>query len=427
MFKHYLLLVFRNIKRNKTSFFINLIGLSVGLACALLIYLWVYDELNVDRFHEKDKQLFMVMQNIEMTKEIVTLEVGPNPIAETLVEEMPEVESAVSVFEVPIFGKPNLSFKDNKIKANCLYADKDFFNIFSYNLIEGEPSQILTNINSIVISDEVAVKLFSTTQNVTGQVIKFQNESQFIVSGIFESVPSNSSLQFDIVLSDNVLKRKYPSMDRWENNDHNTYVVLKQGTNIAQFNNKIASLIERKCGQSNRKLFLKPYSDRYLYGTYKDGVQVGGRIEYVRMFSAIAIFILVMGCINFINLSTAKASGRTREIGVKKVFGACRGSLIFQYLAESIIMAFLSLLTAIILIALFLPRFNEITGKHMIFNFNSFHILFFLGITLITGVMAGSYPAIYFSAFNPLAILKRKFQGSKGELWTRKGLVVFQF
>jgi len=409
------------------SFFINLIGLSTGLACALLIYLWVYDELNVDKFHEKDRQLFMVMQNIEMTKEIVTLDVGPNPLAETLIEEMPEVETVVSVFEVPIFGKPNLSFKDNKVKASCIYAGKDFFNIFSYSLIKGEPNEILTDINFIVISDEVAMNLFGTTQNVAGQVIEFQNESQFIVSGIFERVPSNSSLQFDFVLSNDVLKRKYPSMDRWENNSHNTYVVLKEGSNIAQFDDKIASLIERKCGESNRKLFLKPYSDRYLYGTYEDGILVGGRIEYARMFSAIAIFILVMGCINFINLSTAKASERTKEIAVKKVFGASRRSLTFQYLAESILMAFFSLLTAIFLIVLFLPWFNDITGKHIIFNFNSLHILFFLGVTLITGFIAGSYPAIYFSAFNPAIILKRKSQGSKGELWTRKGLVIFQF
>jgi len=275
MFKHNLLLIFRNIKRNKTSFFINLIGLSTGLACTLLIYLWVYDELNFDKFHEKDNQLFHVMQNVKMTKEIITLEATPGPLAVTLTEEMSEVECAASVFEIPILGKPNLSFNEKKIKANCLYAGKDFFNIFSYNLIEGNANQVLADINSIVISEELAIKLFNTTKNVIGKMIDFQNEKQFLVSGIFKRVPPNSSLQFDFVLSFKVLTEKYPSIGRWENNTSSTYVLLKQGTNIKQFNDKIAGLIERKCGESHRTLFLKPYSDKYLYGTYENGVQVG--------------------------------------------------------------------------------------------------------------------------------------------------------
>jgi len=275
MLRHNLLVIFRNFKRNKSSFFINLIGLSTGLACALLIYLWVNDELNVDRFHEKDSQLFLVMQNVNMTKEIVTWDVTPGPLAEALTEEMPEVESATSVYEVHLQGKPNLSFKDKKIKANCLFASKNFFNIFSYNLIEGDANQVLRDKSSIVISEEVAMKLFNSTTNVIGKVIDFQNEKQLLVSGIFKRVPPNSSLQFDFVLSDKVLIEKYPSVSHWGNNQPSTYVLLKQGTNIKQFNDKIAGLIERKCGESHRTLFLTPYSDRYLYGTYENGVQVG--------------------------------------------------------------------------------------------------------------------------------------------------------
>ena len=421
------LLFLRYFKRNKSSFIINLTGLSIGLSCTLLIYLWVSDELNVDKFHEKDQQLYSVIQNIELTGEISTLEVGPNPVAKTLVAEMPEVESAVSVFEIQVFGKPNLSYKEKKIKANCIYAGDAFFSIFSYNLLHGDPSQALSDINSIVISDEIAQKLFGSTQNVIGEIINFQNQSQYVVRGIFEKVPGNSTLQFDFVLPNEVLARKYPSMDRWESNSHNTYVVLKKGANVAQLNDKIHSLIERKCGEANRTLFLKPYSDKYLYSAYEDGVQKGGRIEYVRIFIAIAIFILLMACVNFISLSTARASDRTKEIGVKKVLGASRLSLAFQYLSESIMMAFLSLLMAIFLVTLFLPWFNNITGKQILLTFNVFNVLFFIGIAMISGFIAGSYPAIYFSAFNPIGILKKKFHGSKGELWIRKGLVVFQF
>ena len=427
MFKLYLILALRKIRQTKITFIINLIGFSLGLASALLIYLWVYDEINVDKFHEKNRQLYMVMQNIEMSNGIVTLEVGPNPVAQTLVEEIPEVETGVSVFEIPIFGKPNLSFKDNRIKGSCLYAGKDFFNVFSYNLIEGKPDRIFADANSIVISDEVAMKLFGTPRDAIGQFVNYQNETQYVVTGIFESVPARSSMQFDFLLSNDKLTGKYPSMDRWQNNTHNAYVVLKPGTDIPALNGKIASLIERKCGESGRTLFLKPYSDRYLYGSYEEGVQAGGRIGYVRMFSAIALFILLMACINFINLSTAKASGRIREIGIRKVMGASRRSLAFQHLSESLWISFLSLVIALLLIVLLLPGFNSITGKQLAFNFNSYQILFFLGITLITGLIAGSYPALYFSAFKPVKILKNQIHGSKGELWTRRGLVVFQF
>ena len=427
MLRHNLLVIFRNFKRNKSSFFINLIGLSTGLACALLIYLWVNDELNVDRFHEKDSQLFLVMQNVNMTKEIVTLEVTPGPLAETLTEEMPEVESAASVYEVHLQGKPNLSFNDKKIKANCLFVSKDFFNIFSYNLIEGDANQVLRDKSYIVISEELAMKLFNSTTNVIGKMINYQNEKQLLVSGIFKRVPPNSSLQFDFVLSDKVLIEKYPSVSHWGNNQPSAYVLLKQGTNIKQFNDKIAGLIERKCGESHRTLFLTPYSDRYLYGTYENGVQVGGRIEYVKLFSIIAILILVIAGINFMNLSTARASRRMTEIGMRKALGADRKSIVFQHLGESILMAFISLIVAIIFVGLLLPQFNEITGKLIRINFNSFQILIFLGITLFTGLLAGSYPALYLSGINPVKVLKRKFTSSIGELWTRKGLVVFQF
>ncbi|HUX95050.1 MAG TPA: FtsX-like permease family protein [Bacteroidales bacterium] len=304
---------------------------------------------------------------------------------------------------------------------------KIFLIFFSFSLIAGEANQLFTDKNSIVISEEVAMKLFNSTSNVIGKTIDFQNEKQLLVTGIFKVVPVNSSLQFDFVLSDRILIDKYPSIENWGNSMPSTYVLLKESTNIEQFNDKIARLIERKNGESNRTLFTKPYSDKYLLGTYKNGIQAGGRIEYVKLFSIIAVFILVIACINFMNLSTARASGRVKEIVMKKAMGASRQSLIFQYLAESLLIACLSVIIAIILVGLFLPQFNEITGKHITINLSAFQILVFLGITVITGLIAGSYPALYLSTFNPVTLLKGKFAGSKRELWTRKGLVVFQF
>src|SRR4030042_144171 len=213
MFKHNFFLVLRNIKLNKKSFFINLIGLSAGLICALLIYLWVLDELNFDKFNEKDSQIFLVMQNIQMSNGITTLNVTPGPLAATLAEEMPEVEHSVSVFEIHLQGKPNLSVDDKKIKADCIFTGEDFFNIFSYNLIEGNPDQLFPDKSSIVISGEVAIKLFNSKTNVIGKTLKYQNNEQLVVSGVFNVVPPNSSMQFDFVLSDKILREKYPSIE----------------------------------------------------------------------------------------------------------------------------------------------------------------------------------------------------------------------
>jgi putative ABC transport system permease protein len=427
MLKHNLLIIFRNFKRNKSSFLINLIGLSTGLACVLLIYMWVNDELNFDRFHEKNNQLFQVMQQFQHGE---TIEPTPGPLADALAAEIPEVEYAVPVFYPAFLGKPTLSSDNKDTKADFVYAGKDFFNMFSFQLIKGNANQVLSGKNSIVLSEELAMKLFNTTNNIIGQTLKMKHQffpGVFQVTGFFKRVPPNSSLQFDFVLPYRTIYEQIPSWAEWGNNNPSTYVILKQGANIQQFNDKIAHLIERKCGDSSRTLFLRPFADKYLYGNYENGKQVGDRIEYVKLFSIIAIFILVIACINFMNLSTAKASRRMKEIGMKKTLGADRKSLIFQHLGESLLMAILSLVIAIFLVELLLPQFNEITGKQMTLNMNATIVLSFLGIALVTGLIAGSYPALYLSGLNPARILKGDLHSSAVELWTRRGLVIFQF
>jgi ABC-type antimicrobial peptide transport system permease subunit len=213
----------------------------------------------------------------------------------------------------------------------------------------------------------------------------------------------------------------------WGNSDPSTFIVVKKGTDIALLNNKIKDFVEKKDKNSGNTLFLSRFSDGYLYGKYENGVQAGGRIAYVKLFSIIAVFILIIACINFMNLSTARASRRLKEVGIKKVVGASRSALIFQYIGESVLMAFLSLILAVIFISLLLPVFNEITGKQLDLHFNANLILSILGITLLTGLIAGSYPAFYLSSFNPVTVLKGKLSTSFGELWVRKGLVIFQF
>ncbi|HKI45743.1 MAG TPA: FtsX-like permease family protein, partial [Balneolales bacterium] len=232
----------------------------------------------------------------------------------------------------------------------------------------------------------------------------------------------------DFVLPFRILSASYPGVMKWENSGPDTYVLLKKGTNVDQFNKKIAHLISTKIQNAhNRTLFIRRYSDAYLYGNYDNGVQSGGRIEYVRLFSIIVIFIVFIACINFMNLSTAKASGRMKEIGVKKLLGARKGSLVLQYIGESVLMVFLAMIVAIILVALFLPQFNDITGKHISLALSGGLLISLVGATLVTGLIAGSYPAFYLSRFMPVGVIKGKFVGLSGEVWVRKGLVIFQF
>jgi ABC-type antimicrobial peptide transport system permease subunit len=426
MLQHNLLLIYRNFAKDKSTFSINLIGLSTGLACALFIFLWVRDELSVDKFHEKDKQLYQVMESQQHAGNIRVTNSTPGLLAEALANEMPEVEYAATVTPAFWFEKSILSYKDKDIKASGQYAGKDFFNIFSFELLRGDKDQVLADKSSMVISEELALRLFNTTENILGEAVKFQHEKEFIISGIFNNV-SNSSEKSDFILSFEVFKDMNEGVLDWGNSGPNTVLTLKEGTDRGNFEDKIKDFIKSKHTSTHRTLLLTQFSSNYLYGNFENGVQSGGRIEYVRLFSLIAIFILAIACINFMNLSTAKASRKLKEIGIKKTIGASRRILALQYLGESMLMTVLSLLLALLLVVILLPQFNMITGKALSLEL-SFNLLFsILCIALITGFIAGSYPALYLSKFNPVAILKGKLNNAVGEIMARKGLVILQF
>lgn len=431
MFKKNIKIAWRNLIKDRQFTFLNLVGLSTGLACALLIWLWRADELNIDKYNQNDGQLFQVMQNIKQENGIETTEHTAGLLAKALAAEEPEVEYATTVVPASWFsGKGIISFGDSRIKAGGQFIGKDYFKIFSCNFLEGDKNKVLSDKKSIAISDELAMKLFHTTKNVIGKTLEWnQNEfnGSYLVTGVFEKVPSNASEKFDLLFNFDLFVEKRPGMLSWGNSDPNTYVVLKKGTNIAQFNAGIKNFIAAKDKEFGRTLFIRRFSDKYLYGEYKDGVQSGGRIAYIQLFSIIAIFILIIACINFMNLSTAKASRRIKEVGIKKVVGARRSTIVLQYLGESVLMSFLSLFFSIGLIILLLPAFNTVTGKTLTLNFNGTLILSVISITLLTGIIAGSYPAFYISSFKPAAVLKGKLKTSIGELLVRKGLVVFQF
>ncbi|MEB2782374.1 ABC transporter permease [Algoriphagus sp. C2-6-M1] len=425
MLLHNLLLIYRSFKKFKSTFIINLVGLSTGLACTLLIFLWVRDELSMDKFHENDSRLYQVMEHRILESEIGLSTRTSALTAPTLEEEIPEVEYAVTCFDLKDY---TLSVDNKDIQAAGQYVGEAFFKVFSFPLIQGNEEHVLNDRSSIVISESLAKNLFNTTDAV-GKTIEWQHEEHYQVTGVFEDVPQNSSMQFDFVLPFRIYMEDAGWASRWRTAWPLTYALLKPGTNVDQLNEKIADLIERKTNGevTHRILFAAPYSQTYLYGTYENGKQAGGRIDYVRLFSVVAVFILFIASINFMNLSTAKASRRLKEVGIKKAVGAGRSTLVLQYLGESTLMAMISLVVAIGLVVLLLPQFNQITGKQLYLPLDSFLILSFLSITLVTGLIAGSYPALYISAFNPAKVLKGYVDKSVGELWARKGLVVVQF
>ncbi len=427
MIKYNFLLFIRNIKRDKSSFFINLIGLSTGLACALLIYMWVNDERSMDKFHEKDSRLYQAMVAVPDSEDgdAGSYPHLPGNVADVLINEVPEVEYAADVVQKAFFGKNTLSANDKDIKAVSLYSNKDFFNVFSFNLIAGDKDEVLVDKNSIVLSEALALKLFNTTDNILGKTVKFDQDIVFQVSGIYNNPPKNSSYQFDFVLSTDWIKERYAYMYNWGNQNVFIYAVLQEGAVIEEVNKKIAGILyENNRNYVDASLVLESYSDKYLYADYSGA---GGRIVYVRLFSLIAIFILLIACINYMNLSTAQSFRKVKELGIKKAVGASRKMLIMQYLGSSLVFTFISLLIALIIVTLFLPTFNNITGKQIVLEWTSKLCLIVFGITVLTGVLSGSYPALYLSGFNPALVLKGKLTNTFGELWSRKGLVIFQF
>ena len=284
------------------------------------------------------------------------------------------------------------------------------------------------------ISESTAVALFGSVDNAVGKIIEWQfpyGKDEVFIAGVFKDISANSSMKFDAVLSFEIYKDLVGKESlHWGNFGSSTFIVLKEGVDVTTVNQKIKDFIKRKAADAKVTLFLAPFSEYYLYGTYINGVLVGGRIEYVKLFSIIGIFILAIACINFMNLATAKATRRIKEVGIKKAIGASRRTLIIQYLAESMMMALLSLAIALLFVDLLLPQFNSITGKELDLRFSSNLVLSLAGVITITGLLAGSYPAFYLSRYNPAVVLKGSFntQGSTlGELLARKGLIIFQF
>ncbi len=432
MLKHILTIAFRSIKKHKSSFAINLIGLSTGLAFSFLLYLWVQDERSIDKFHINDSRLFQVMEKSIENGIIRILDGTQGPLSEAMEKDLPEVENAVTVMNLSKEGM-DITIKNGEktFKSAPLFSGDAFFKVFTFPLISGNAATVLKEKNSITISEDLAQKLFGTADAALGKSLQwnaFGKDHLSSVTGVFKNVSSKSTLKFDVVFTkQKLLEDLWQNGTKWYNTGPETYLLLKEGVNLTAFNTKIERYIDNYDKGNHFSLFVRKYSDAYLYGNYEEGKQAGGRITNVRLFSVIAILLLIIAAINFMNLSTAKVSGRLKEIGIKKTVGSSRRSLVFQFLGESLFVTALSTVVALVLVALLIPQLNFITGKQLSFHFSANQLSVLFLIALITGILSGSYPAFYLSGFKPLETLKGKLQGKLGELFIRKGLVIFQF
>jgi len=430
MIRYFLKTTFRSFKKFNRNFLINILGLSTSFVCLILVALWVKDEQSVDNFHENESDIYQVMFNYKNGNETYTFEWTPAPLANALVDQIPQVEYATNVYSFANQGII-LNEKNVSIRTNEIYAGKDFFTMFSFNLLAGKKENVINDVNSVVLSDKLAESIFGDVDSAIGKTIDFKQQELtglYKVSGVFESVPNNSTLHFDAVFSFDNLLGKLPEMNTWEANEPFTFVLLNSSEEIATIHTKFTELLAKNSPAQNLpSVFTRPFSDKYLYNNYENGVQSGGRITYINLFSTIAMLILLIAIVNFVNLSTAQGANRGKEIGVKRVLGIERKGLVLQFLGESIIISFLALFIAIGFVSIILPEFNVLVEKSIILNFEVSTLFYVFIITCGIGILSGIYPALYLSGFKTIKLLKGNVTAKNSEKNIRKSLVVFQF
>jgi putative ABC transport system permease protein len=429
MLKNYLRVAWRALLHSKTFSVLNIFGLALGLACSLLIILWVTDEVGTDKFHANISRLYMMYE-----KE--TIDGGgnagywtPGLLAQELRRKIPEIQYASGIFEED---HANFEANDKKIKEDGIAADSDYFKMFSYALLQGTPGTALNTPTSIAISEKMARSFFGSAETAIGKTIRWDNRRDFTVTAVFADVPHNSSYKFEFIMNWMANLDINRWQQNWENNSPSTAVMLRPGANPAAVKAKLYHFLDNHNHSFNAgfrlDLDMQPYGDLYLHSNFENGQPSGGRIRYVRLFSLVAIFILFIACINFMNLTTARSGRRAKEIGIRKVAGAVRGSLVRQFLIEAILLTAIASILAIFLVTAVLPQFNQLTDKTIRIPYSS--PLFYLGILsliLVTGTLAGSYPALFLSGLRPIRILKGSLKFSGSSVLFRKGLVVFQF
>lgn len=431
MIKNYLKVAFRKLLSHKAFSFINIIGLSIGMTACFLIYLYVTFELSYDTFHTKADRIYRVVADIKTPTEVINASGPAWAVPPNAKDEFPEIESFVRILN------DNLLIRKGDIKfqeENTIYADSAFFHVFDFKLLKGNPKSALKDQLSVVFSETAAKKYFGKTDPI-GQTLLISGEGlPATVTGVMKDIPENSQIKGDVVVSMSTITEKYKGLDsQWGNYGTSAYLLLKPGVNAKALEAKFPGFLERRNGTEMKKsqmyatLFLEPLKDVYLRST-RDGSKTGN-INNVYIFSIIAVFILLIACINFINLTTARAAERAKEVGIRKVAGAEKSQLVWQFIGESVMLCLIAFVLTVILSALMLPLFNQLAGKTVspgIFHDMGYVLQLFLA-SISIGLLAGIYPALVLTSFKPVIVLKGRFAtGTKGIL-LRKGLVVTQF
>ena len=430
MLRNYVKVAWRNLARNKTFSITNIVGLALGISCSLLILLWAQDERSVDAFHTNGDHLFQVYERQTAGGQSQASYTTQGLLAQELKRQIPEIQFACG-FEGNHLFQSTFEVGDKINKLEGTYADTDFFQMFSFPLLQGTARAALTSPGGVAVSRRLAEEFFGSPQKAIGQTIRYEAKEDLLITAVFENLPANSSLQFDFLRSWSAYGRDNSWLNSWTSESPFTFVQLRADADPLQVEAKIKRFINRYRPAnpgSTVELALQPYPERYLHSTFKNGQIDGGRIEYVRLFSLMAVFILLIACINFMNLSTARATKRAKEVGVRKVIGAIRGSLIGQYLGEAMLLTLLAVSLALVLVALLLSTFNSLTGKQVTLPVGEFSFwMTLLGLWLATALVAGSYPALFLSSLKPARVLKGSLRFGLGATFFRKGLVVFQF
>lgn len=426
MIRHHLLLALRSLRKNRLSSLLNIAGLAIGLAGGILVLLWVADEFRYNKFHMNLPNIHLVLQNQTQGGVTYTFEALPGPLAAALRAEIPEIKRA---FRFSWSGQQLLTNGDKSTYERGFYAEPDFLDILTFPAVAGDPIAALGDAGSVVITERTAKKFFGT-ENAVGKILRHNNQRDLKVGAVLRDVPPGSTLRFDVLLPFRIFEQmNLDWIGTWGTNSIPTWVELQPGADLAALNVKLENFIQQKSPDADAHIFAYPLERWRLWGEFSEGKQSGGRIQMVTMLGIIGVFVLLIACINFMNLATARSERRAREVGVRKAVGAQRSLIIGQFLSEALVLTLLALVLGILLVKAALPAFNRFFEKALVLNFSNWQLWSaILGLGLVTGLIAGSYPAFFLSAFQPARVLRGGLSGGgRGGAWLRRGLVTFQF
>jgi putative ABC transport system permease protein len=431
MIRNYIKIAWRNLWNNKVFSITNIFGLALGLACSLLILLWVQSELSMDASNANTDKLYTLYRRVYADHQVRADYNTPGVLSAQIKKDLPDdVQYATSM---AWSDWKTFQVGDKIIKVEGTFASDDYFKTFSYPLLQGTAATALNTPASIAISKSMAASFFGSPQAAIGKSIRYENKRDFTITAVFDDLPKTSSRQFKFLINWYQFLSENSWAKTWDSNGPTTFIMLNKNTNAAAFDKKLTHYLDnydtdQKKGVFTEELTMQRFDEGYLHGNFENGKISGGRIEYVHMFSIVAVFILLIACINFMNLTTARSVKRAKEIGVRKVIGAVRSVLIKQFIGESLILTSIAVIVSLVLVTLLLPFFNAITQKQIDLPFNQpvFWLKLIL-ITIITGIVSGLYPALFLSSFKPVKVLKGAIKLGSGATFFRKGLVVFQF